>query len=183
MFFSPAYFCCASWYFIDQVSFDTIVQYFLVTSVPLLHYSVLYFTEHKNMPLADAIGLIERDYERHRQTVRLTGRRSPVSSTKASSSGAVGGSSTSSIGNNDDVTSLMAKAASGSNLSTTELSSLINMLQQKKQQSTIQQETGFCDEHVHVYYIIISILSLQLQLQLRIFNSNRLTFNLKYYHF
>lgn len=61
--------------------------------------------EHKNMPLDDAIGLIDRDFERYCQTNR---------------------------GNGGRVTGLMAKAAAGHNLTTSEINVLINNLQQKQ---------------------------------------------------
>ena len=67
------------------------------------------------MPLGDAIGLIERDYDRYCRTGRVSGR-SPPRTTG---------------GGGDGVTSLMAKAATGGNLSAGELSTLISTLQQK----------------------------------------------------
>ncbi|XP_019864327.1 PREDICTED: nuclear receptor coactivator 5-like [Amphimedon queenslandica] len=69
--------------------------------------------EHKNMPLDDAIGLINRDYSRHCQSSGINPR---------------GGESLGGGG-----ASLMAKAAAGHNLSPAELSQLISSLQQKQQ--------------------------------------------------
>ena len=83
------------------------------------------------MPLGDAIGLIERDYDRYCHTVRTTGGRPLAGGT---SSLGLGGSSSSSggLGSGDSISSLMTKAAAGGSLSSEELTSLISSLQQKQ---------------------------------------------------
>lgn len=68
------------------------------------------------MPFDDALGLVDRDFERYKQGVRegrLPPRRAPSSS----------GSS---------VTSLLSKAATGENLSSNELSAVISALQKQQ---------------------------------------------------
>jgi hypothetical protein len=76
--------------------------------------------EHKNMPLDDALGLIDRDFERYCLGVR-EGRippRKPPRDSKGS------------------VSTLLSKAASGEDLDPSQLQSLINILQEKKQNSS-----------------------------------------------
>ena len=95
------------------------------------------------MPLADAIGLIERDYDRYCHTARSTGRTPLLSKGGGDGAliGAGGGVGDSTSGQlRDDVSSLMAKAAAGGNLSAEELTTLISTLQQK-QNSARQTET------------------------------------------
>ena len=67
------------------------------------------------MPLDDAIGLIDRDFERYCQTNR---------------------------GNGGRVTGLMAKAAAGHNLTTNEINVLINNLQQKQYKQNYRSGSG-----------------------------------------
>ena len=86
-------------------------------SIPSLPMDIL---EHKNMPLDDALGLIDRDFERYCLGVR-EGRippRKPPRDSKAS------------------VSTLLSKAASGEELDPSQLQSLINILQEKKQNSS-----------------------------------------------
>ena len=73
------------------------------------------------MPLDDAIGLIDRDYERYCHTIQTSGR--PLPSTRGP--GSSGG----------DVSGLMARAAAGDKLSSIELNTLITSLQQKQNKS------------------------------------------------
>lgn len=83
---------------------------------PSTDYAIL---EHKNMPLDDALGLIDRDFERYCLGVR-EGRIPPRKPPRDS---------------NASVTSLLSKAASGEDLDAGQLQSLINILQEKKQNS------------------------------------------------
>lgn len=76
--------------------------------------------EHKNMPLDDSLGLVDRDYERYCQNVR-EGRippRRPASSSR------------------NDVSSLLNKAASGEKLDPQQLEAIISELQKQKEQNT-----------------------------------------------
>lgn len=73
------------------------------------------------MPLDDALGLIDRDFERYCQGVR-EGRIPPRKPPKDSSK--------------DAVSSLLSKAASGEDLDPGQLQSLIEILQEKKQNSS-----------------------------------------------
>ena len=79
------------------------------------------YIEHKNMPLDDALGLIDRDFERYCQGVR-EGRIPPRKPPRDSKSA--------------DVSSLLSKAASGEELNAGQLQSLIDILQEKKQNSS-----------------------------------------------
>ena len=83
--------------------------------------------EHKNMPLDDALGLIDRDYERYSQNVRdgrLPPRRGPA--------------------NKEDVSQLLSRAASGDSLSQDQLSAVISALQKKQEHKspTAQPASG-----------------------------------------
>ena len=79
------------------------------------------------MPLDDALGLIDRDFERYCQGVR-EGRippRKPPRDSKA------------------DVSSLLSKAASGEQLDAIQLQSLIDALQEKKQSTSASRPNEF----------------------------------------
>lgn len=79
------------------------------------------------MPLDDALGLIDRDFERYCQGVR-EGRippRKPLRDSKG------------------NVSSLLSKAASGEELNPGQLQSLIDMLQEKKQNTAAPRPTDF----------------------------------------
>ncbi len=101
-----------------------------------------FLPEHKNMPLGDAIGLIERDYDRYGRTGRISGRSPPRPT--------IGGGT----GGRDSVSSLMAKAAAGGNLSSGELNTLISTLQQKHS-SIRQTETRGTDNGHYLEYSMI----------------------------
>ena len=95
------------------------------------------FPEHKNMPLDDAIGLINRDYDRYCQTIRnprLLGGGAGGGAGGGGGGGAGSGGGRGGGGEARTATSLMAKAAAGHNLSPDELNLLITSLQQKQQQ-------------------------------------------------
>ena len=98
--------------------------------------SYICLSEHKNMPLADAIGLIERDYDRYSRSSHITGRTPP----RGTSSLGLGGSGLVRASESDDVSSLMTKAAAGGSLSSTELNALITTLQQKQRHTEIKGE-------------------------------------------
>ena len=83
--------------------------------------------EHKNMPLDDALGLIDRDYERYSQNVRdgrLPPRRGPA--------------------NKEDMSQLLSRAASGESLSQNQLTAVISALQKKQDHKspTAQSASG-----------------------------------------
>lgn len=89
-------------------------------------------SEHKNMPLEDAMGLIDRDFERYsyspegRYHYPLSRASGGISSADHNGSGRPG----------DKSVELMSKAASGDNLSSSELQLLISSLQQKQNMSS-----------------------------------------------
>lgn len=73
-------------------------------------------SEHKNMPLEDALGLVDRDFERYTQGVR-EGRILPRRPTPHKS----------------EVSSLLTQAASGEHLSPNQLQQVIDALEKQKQ--------------------------------------------------
>ena len=78
------------------------------------------------MPFDDALGLVDRDFDRYKQGVRegrIPPRRTP---------GSAGG----------NVTGLLSKAASGENLSQGELSAVISALQKQHATSTSAPSLG-----------------------------------------
>ena len=79
------------------------------------------------MPLDDALGLLDRDFERYLQGVR-EGRvppRKPPRDAKSS------------------VSSLLSKAASGDDLDAGQLQSLIDILQEKKQSTAAPRSSDY----------------------------------------
>ena len=75
--------------------------------------------EHKNMPLDDALGLIDRDYERYCKNIRdgrIPPRRGPA--------------------NREDMSQLLSRAASGESLSQDQLTVVIGALQKKQDQKS-----------------------------------------------
>lgn len=84
------------------------------------------------MPLADAIGLIERDYDRYSHSSHLTSRTPPRGTSSLGGGMGLGGAGLGRASEGDNVSSLMAKAAEGGSLSSGELNALITTLQQKQ---------------------------------------------------
>ena len=70
-------------------------------------------SEHKNMPLEDALGLVDRDFDRYMQALRAG--RIPPRRRK------------------NDVSGLLTQAASGEQLSANQLQQVIEALQKQKQ--------------------------------------------------
>ena len=77
------------------------------------------------MPLEDALGLIDRDFERYSYSAESRYHYLPRSSSAEYNGGLRAG---------DKTTELMSKAALGDNLSPSELQILINSLQQQQQE-------------------------------------------------
>lgn len=80
------------------------------------------------MPLDDALGLIDRDFERYCQGVRegrIPPRKPPRDSSK------------------EAVSSLLSKAASGEDLDANQLQSLIDILQEKKHNTATSRPTEY----------------------------------------
>ena len=87
-------------------------------SIPLPVLGTVFHTtlEHKNMPMDDALGLVDRDFERYCQNAkegRLPPRRSAPSK--------------------DEVPNLLSKAAAGEQLDQGQLQAVINVLQRQQQ--------------------------------------------------
>ena len=100
-----------------------ICTFFLTTFVSCC--GNLFSTEHKNMPIDDALGLVDRDFARYCQNVR-EGRippRRPVPT-------------------KDDVSQLLTKAASGEKLNQEQLHSVINALQKQKHNAPAGQPSS-----------------------------------------
>lgn len=117
------------------VCFSVFLHANALPSVPGNCFSPL---EHKNMPLDDALGLVDRDYDRYRQNARegrVPPRRAPPPGSPK-----------------DEVPRLLAKAASGEQLSRNQLSAVIGALQrQKESDHTGHSSSRLAEQGISVY--------------------------------